>query len=368
MKRKRQDDLANSELKTKHPRPSDPSSVSESVELPERPSAPLADNDEKRPAVSLERTNTLDDTDSKSILIGSYYENNGNGGYVTELFMDLTEGFECPICFGVLRRPVLIPEPCICESFCYNCLAQTNRTCPKCRTPFQLEELKVDEGKQREISRMTIRCRFPNTICNARFTLGKDEKNLKEHQKICPGENIICAECSTEMPRKLFEDHQLTCPYIICKYCNEKFLISEFLTFHSIGPYRCTNLVFCENRCSNNLLVKKQLDNHLLICPLASIRCVLCLLDVARKDWEEHTKDVNHLLNLQKSENVRLANELLEEKKRTQDLTQKLDSYSTPDQSNNRVPIIIKILLALAIFAMFGPGPTVLALVLMHYI
>jgi len=91
---------------------------------------------------------------------------------------------------------------------------------------------------------------------------------------------------------------------------------------------------------------------------------VLCLHDVARKDWEEHTKDVNHLLNLQKSENVRLANELLEEKKRTQDLTQKLDSYySTPDQLNNRVLVIISILLAFTIFKMFGPGPMALFLV-----
>jgi len=278
--------------------------------------------------------------------------------------MDSVEGFECSICFGILRQPVLIPEPCTCESFCWNCLAQTNRTCPKCRTPFQFEDLKPDEGKQREISRMTIRCRFPDTICNARFTLGKDDKNLAEHKKICPGESIICAECSTEMSRKVLQVHQRTCPFIICTYCHEKFLVSEFLTQHSIGPYRCANLVLCENGCSNDLIVRKQLDNHLLTCPLALIRCACCLSDVVRKEWEYHTRDPNHLMNLQKSENLRLSQELLEEKKRNEDLTQRLQE-SIPDQSKPSpfflVPLFL--LLVFVFFKNFNNGLGLAALV-----
>jgi len=222
------------------------------------------------------------------------------GGYDPECFItDYDKDFVCPICTCVARHPVSLPPPCECVGrvFCFGCITQLREIrCPTCRKPFLLAGIEPNRFVRGKIEAMQMKCPYWEKGCTSNFTLGKEEKGLKNHKIKCLYEEIQCRDCKKNLLRKELKAHSdLECEmrFVTCEVCREKFHVTK-IGAHTTGLLDCDNCTVCPWGCSEGKdeipIRKTEMERHLQTCAMFPVTCHVCNIELARKELPVHTQ------------------------------------------------------------------------------
>ena len=174
-------------------------------------------------------------------------------GFPQSCFIDPIEDYLiCGICLDVVRNPQNLECP---HLFCEKCISQLrDLICPTCRT--SIEELSTLHFINQLVWNKNIRCPHHDEGCTWTGTIGIQERNLKEHLKLCSwGGFKKCEMCSVYICKSEEKDHKTTCieEEDECECCGEK-MKRKMLTIHrDIGVLSgkwCENTSKCRFGCS----------------------------------------------------------------------------------------------------------------------
>ena len=152
-------------------------------------------------------------------------------GIDLERFVDVDTQLVCCICANVFEDPT--ESPCR-HVFCRECILrwlQEGNTCPICRSPLRLRDMKPSLPLLKNIiGKLRIRCNYLEQGC----TTIVDYKQLGNHIRSCPyGPNgMVCQNegCQDTFPKNEKQRHKAECPYrkVVCNQgCGMEYKFNE---------------------------------------------------------------------------------------------------------------------------------------------
>lgn len=280
-------------------------------------------------------------------------------GYDPNLFLQKPESFEywvCSICTGVVNKPYDLPCG---HLFCSGCLDEAmirSRKCPQCRLAIPIQ-LNLSNSIRKLINGWSIQCGYSSVGCSWNDSIGFEERNLIEHNKVCGFQLKSCEKCERKLPLRFMNEHEQnecaerpfkcdTCKEIMPFKSKENHITASLI-------YPCINVIKCPNGCSlidysrcgsrkrkNSgcfnigslfaidltpdakkylLILRAQLALHNGICPLVEVNCAFtgCTFQGPRYTMDKHLQRsfATHIQSLQTQLNSeRTARQLLETK------------------------------------------------------
>ncbi|KAL4613438.1 TNF receptor-associated factor 6-like isoform X1 [Arapaima gigas] len=176
-------------------------------------------------------------------------------GYDVEFDPPLELKYECPICLLGLRAAV--QTPCG-HRFCRGCIEKSIRDsgprCPVDNEELQEDQLFPDNFAKREILSLTVIC--PHAGCNQRMELRK----LDHHRVLCQFAMAPCPLCQDSVTKNQLEEHA-------AQHCLRR-------------PVSCPSCA--------QVFVYGERKVHELLCPLASVVCEYCSVELIRDQLASH--------------------------------------------------------------------------------
>lgn len=204
---------------------------------------------------------------------------------------EIVECFICPLCNGILFRPVADSCGHLFCSKCFDIYLTTSQLCP-----VDVKPLVLDQGKEIPVlgnllNMMSITCtnksrgcdwsgklkdylehventckkekvNCPNEGCNKVFC--REDMNI--HQNICGFKIKKCPDCKKDLMQSQFEYHQTQCPQFKLKCpqnCGE-FVRRQDLKFHIEKDCNNTKIICVfEYLGCKQMMLKKELNYHL---------------------------------------------------------------------------------------------------------
>ena len=201
--------------------------------------------------------------------------------------VDSTKDFECPLCLGLLRNPML--TSCCGQHFCAECIrtvTSLNQPCPLCKEKAFVVFL--NRHFNRQLQNLKALCNLRSNGCTWEGTVGE----FGEHHRRCDYASVTCDECGASVWRKLLPDHlDNQCPLrkCACELCGLE-SNHQFVT----GPHQldCPRLlVQCPNKC-NVSVPRTDMPAHFSECLRQSVCCpfqyVGCLDEFPRSELYLH--------------------------------------------------------------------------------
>ena len=205
-----------------------------------------------------------------------------------------SEDLLCPICAKVLVDPHV--TDCCGQHFCQQCLTKWfqeqfgRKICPHCRsksfTHIRYLPLK------RKINDFQVYCSNRKDGCT---TITK-VNGLDDHLSECLYATVKCSyKCGQALFRKDLTNHTKNkCPYrpSTCMYCQKRG--KHCFTVGIQHLKSCPDFpVGCPKNCPSGSTVKrKDLPSHRLVCPLESLNCPDCRVNLLRQDLQHHLRSI----------------------------------------------------------------------------
>ena len=210
---------------------------------------------------------------------------------------------ECPICLHVLREPYLV-SCCGCR-FCRGCVEPVGKErCPVCNSPFSCLP---DKQLERLLKEKSVYCTNKSDGCEWTGPLAELEGHLNQpgfDRESCDYKNgclFTCAECfhcKELFFRYAAKDHELTCPFKKCSYCEtHRDSAGGLLKHYEQCPMYP---VPCPNDCGEDRMnLAKHIDST---CSLMVIKCpykrIGCSVEMVRGDMAKHCANDDFHLSL----------------------------------------------------------------------
>ncbi|XP_061197989.1 TNF receptor-associated factor 4-like [Saccostrea echinata] len=226
---------------------------------------------------------------------------NGHTDTQYNFLVPLDKAYECPICWNVLRHPVLL-EKCG-HRCCASCLPEIMRGGGKC----PLDEKPIDRDRdvipdhefQKEIGQLQLKCSYVDKGC----TWYGQMKDIKAHLEDCKYVVVSCPKrCGLELEKAKLRRHlQDECPKreISCDFCSMPIPFDqEEAHLQVCGRF----LIPCPNDCKKGEIPREEMQDHLENkCPQQQVPCPFhdagCDFMSKRKHLHKHIKDdpIQHL-------------------------------------------------------------------------
>ncbi len=207
---------------------------------------------------------------------------------------------KCSICLLILREPHL--TSCCGYSFCQGCIekiaASPNSECPLCRKEFHIYP---NKWLKRELYQLKVYCTHKfcdgNEGCDWVGPLEQLDEHLNsdthDQTKGCGFVRIKCDACDEDVLRKGYGVHTSDLcnerPFS-CEHCGEYHSTYVDVIFNH-WPQCPYHPVECTNKCGK-YTKRKDLDIHLFAeCPLTSISCEFCSVQIQRGEMHKHLTD-----------------------------------------------------------------------------
>ena len=202
-----------------------------------------------------------------------------------------TKEFECPVCLGLMRDPVL--NNCCGQHFCADCIAKVTNAqgpCPLCNQ--KKFEIFPNKHFERNLKNLQASCSQQPDGCPWEGTVGE----FAGHYRQCDYVHVACSnECGVSVKRKLLDYHRGNeCPLrkSACEHCGLEGSHQFVTGVHRTG---CPNLpVQCPNGC-NSSVPRTEIPAHLSECSHQSVRCsfqqVGCVDEFRRSELGAHMQE-----------------------------------------------------------------------------
>ena len=198
------------------------------------------------------------------------------------------KGLECPICLSVINGTVAVTT-CIhkfCSSCLYqHCMSSANTSCPLCRSELNPENIVISDDLSLYLDNCIVVCK------NLECTVEVERKNYDQHNSTCPYNKKQCNDCKSLIYERNMEKHKEECDYRSIK-CN---LCRAIVPIRKQEEHRNTSCPFnvakCKNEKCNFTTQRHRMHKHTHECIYREISCVNgCSATIEFRDVSLHNE------------------------------------------------------------------------------